>query len=158
MYASLDLCELFHWARVIHICFSKLCHHWFTSWFGAWPAPNHYLNQCCNIVNGAIGNKIQWNLNENLYIFVQENAFENVVWKMASILSRPQCVKSASRLMSGIPWHGHVNYDCTVFAHGNSRGTPRLHFRSTATIKGIISWCMFYWQRLMKSPLSLGHG
>ena len=25
--------------------------------------------------------------------FLQENAFENVVWKMAAILSRPQCVK-----------------------------------------------------------------
>ena len=24
---------------------------------------------------------------------MQENAFENVVWKMASILSRPECVK-----------------------------------------------------------------
>ena len=28
----------------------------------------------------------------NWYIFLQENVFENVVWKMASILSRPQCV------------------------------------------------------------------
>ena len=38
-------------------------------------------------------NKLQWNLNRNLYIFIQETAFENVVWKMASILSRPRCVK-----------------------------------------------------------------
>ena len=31
---------------------------------------------------------------ENLYISIQENTFENVVWKMAAILlqSRPQCV------------------------------------------------------------------
>ena len=36
---------------------------------------------------------LQWNLNRNLYIFVQENAFENVVWEMAAILSRPQRVK-----------------------------------------------------------------
>ena len=28
------------------------------------------------------------------YIFIQENSFENVIWKMASILSRPQCVNS----------------------------------------------------------------
>ena len=27
------------------------------------------------------------------YIFIQENAFENVVSEMAPILSRPQCVK-----------------------------------------------------------------
>ena len=28
------------------------------------------------------------------YIFIQENPFENVVWKMAAILSRPQCIKT----------------------------------------------------------------
>ena len=38
-------------------------------------------------------NKLQWNVNRNSCIFIQENAFENVVWKMAAILSRPQCVK-----------------------------------------------------------------
>ena len=40
-----------------------------------------------------IGNKLQSNLNRNSNIVIQENAFENVVWKMAVILSRPQCVK-----------------------------------------------------------------
>ena len=38
----------------------------------------HYLNQCWNIVNWTLGKKLQWNLNRNLYIFIQENAFENV--------------------------------------------------------------------------------
>ena len=28
-----------------------------------------------------------------IYIFIQENVFENIVWKVASIFSRPQCVK-----------------------------------------------------------------
>ena len=36
--------------------------------------------------------ELQWNFNRNLYIFIQENAFENVVWKMAAILSLPQCI------------------------------------------------------------------
>ena len=36
--------------------------------------------------------KMPWNINCNLYILIQENAFENVVWKMAAILSRPQYV------------------------------------------------------------------
>ena len=45
-----------------------------------------------NIVNWTLGNKLQWNLNQNSYIFIQENAFQNVVWKMAPILSRPRCV------------------------------------------------------------------
>ena len=34
------------------------------------------------------------NLNRNSYIFIQENAFEIVVWKMAAILSRPQFVNN----------------------------------------------------------------
>ena len=38
------------------------------------------------------GNKLQWNFNRNSNIFVQENSFENVVCKMAPILSLPQCV------------------------------------------------------------------
>ena len=40
------------------------------------------------IVNWTIGNKIQWDLNRNLCIFIQENVFENAILKMASILSQ----------------------------------------------------------------------
>ena len=53
-----------------------------------WSAPSHYLNQCWNIVNWTIGNKLQWNFNRNWYIFIQENAFQSVVWEMSAILSR----------------------------------------------------------------------
>ena len=59
-------------------------------------APSHYPNQCWNSVNWALRNKLQWNVNRNSYIFIQENPFENVVWKMAAILSWPQCVNCAS--------------------------------------------------------------
>ena len=44
---------------------------------------------------GVLGNKLQWNFNLNSNVFFQENAFEDVVWKMAAILSRPECVKQA---------------------------------------------------------------
>ena len=37
-------------------------------------------------------NKLQWNFSLNLIIFIQENAFENVIRKLAAILSQPQCV------------------------------------------------------------------
>ena len=60
--------------------------------------PNHYPNQRWNIANWTLGNKLPWNLNENSNIFIQENAFENVVWKMSAILSRAQCVKTCG------PW------------------------------------------------------
>ena len=32
------------------------------------------------------------NIDHNSYILIHENAFENVIWKMAATLSRPQCV------------------------------------------------------------------
>ena len=68
-------------------------HYWFRQWLIAWSVPSHYLNQCWNIVNWTLRNKPQWNLNKNSYIFIQDIAFENVVWKIAAILLLPQCVK-----------------------------------------------------------------
>ena len=60
--------------------------------------PSHYLNQCWFIANQILRNNIQWNFNRKLNIFIQENAFQNVVCKMVTILSWPQCVnwKSSS--------------------------------------------------------------
>ena len=55
--------------------------------------PSHYLNQCWNIVKWTLRNKLQWNFNRNSNIFIQENPLQNVICEMASILSRPQCVK-----------------------------------------------------------------
>ena len=52
-----------------------------------------YLNRCCVIVNWALRNKCQWNFNKNMIMFIQENEFENIVCKMAAILSRPKGVK-----------------------------------------------------------------
>ena len=53
-------------------------HHWFRKWLVAWPPPSHYLNQCWDIVNWTLRNKLQWNLNQNPYIFIQENVIESV--------------------------------------------------------------------------------
>ena len=47
------------------------------------------------------GNRPQW-VNRNFYIFIQENAFENVVWKMATILTRPQWVNQCQPFHSGL--------------------------------------------------------
>ena len=66
--------------------------YWFRQWLVAWLVPSHYLNQCWNIVNWTLRNKLQWNFNRNSNIFIQENTFENVVWKIAAILSLPQCI------------------------------------------------------------------
>ena len=39
--------------------------------------------------------KLQWNINQNSYIFSQKKASENVVWKMSVILPRLQCDRIA---------------------------------------------------------------
>ena len=49
-------------------------------------------DQFWNMVNWTLGKKLKWNLNTNLYIFIQANAFENVVWEMTAILYRPEYV------------------------------------------------------------------
>ena len=54
------------------------------------------------MVNLTLRNKLQWNVNRSLYIFIQQNAFENVVWKMAAILCRPQCVNTNSKVIDYI--------------------------------------------------------
>ena len=77
----------------------KLGHHWFRWWLVAWPAPSHYLKQYWNNVNWTTRNKFQWNFNQNTTIFIKENAFENVVCKVSTIFTRPQCLKT----IDGIP-------------------------------------------------------
>ena len=42
---------------------------------------------------GPLGTKPSKIFVKILYIAIQENGFENIVWKMAAILSWPQCVK-----------------------------------------------------------------
>ena len=83
---------LTHWSRVMHICVNKLTITGSDNGLSPGRRQSHYLNQCWNTVNWTLRNKFQWNLNQNLYIFIQENAFGNVVWKTAAILSWPQCV------------------------------------------------------------------
>ena len=86
--------SLTHWGRV-----RQTNHHWFRQWIVAWSSSSHFLNQCWNIVNWALKNKLYWNLNRISHIFINEYAFENVVWKMAAILFRPECVKTKKRVL-----------------------------------------------------------
>ena len=61
------------------------------------------------IVNWTDGNRLQWNINRNPFMFIQENTFEYVVWKMASILSPLQCVNTSSGVFMGNTYQ-HVFY------------------------------------------------
>ena len=84
---------LTHRGRVMHICISKLTI--ISSDNGLLPGRRQAIigTNTAILFIGPIGNKLQWNLNQNLYIFIQENAFENVIWKMAPILSQLKYVK-----------------------------------------------------------------
>ena len=84
---NLCVSTLINWGRVTHICVGNPT-------IIGWSAPSHYLNRCWNIVNWTPKNRFQWNLNQKSQIFIQENLFENVVRKMAAILSWPPCVNT----------------------------------------------------------------
>ena len=62
-------------------------------------------------VNYNLKNKFQWNLKQDSHIFIQENTYENVVWKMAAILSLPQCV-NITMLHSTHPGHMKAATSC----------------------------------------------
>ena len=50
------------------------------------------LSQHWLIANWSLRNELKWNLNQNKKNFVNENAFENVVYEMAATLSREKWV------------------------------------------------------------------
>ena len=91
--------------------------HRFRYWLVAWPAPCHYLNHCRNIVDWTLGNKLQWNFNQNIYILIKEYAFENVVRKLASILSQPQYIN----LIRYTQYDGMAPASICIIMHDGSR-------------------------------------
>ena len=46
---------------------------------------------------GSLRTDLQWNFNQFIIIFIQENAFENVVCTMAAILLSPQIANYVDR-------------------------------------------------------------
>ena len=89
---KLEMNHLIHLPLVRHICVSESGQQWLRQCLVAYSMSSHYLNQCLNIVNSALRNKIQWNLNRNSCIFILENASEKIACQMAAILSR--CVNT----------------------------------------------------------------
>ena len=71
-------CALNVWGRVTHICISRLYHYWLNN--GLSPGRHQdiiWTNAGILLIP---------------YIFIQENAFENVVYEMAANLSQTPCV------------------------------------------------------------------
>ena len=85
---------LTHWGRETHICVSELTS--IGSDNGLSPGRHQAIirTNAGILLKKTLRNKLQWNFSRNSKIFIQENAFESVVWEKAAILSRLQWVKS----------------------------------------------------------------
>ena len=85
---------LTHWGRVTHICVGNLTI--IGSDNGLSPGRRQAIT-CTNagilLIGWTLGNKLLWNLNQNLHIFIHENVCESAICKMASIWPLPLCIK-----------------------------------------------------------------
>ena len=86
---------------------------WFVIALRSTESLGHYLNQCWNIVKWVVKNKLQWNFNRNVYIFIRRNACTNIFCKMGGVLSRPPCIKDNQRTP------GSTNIERCYISHGN---------------------------------------
>ena len=75
-----------------HVHINESGQYWFRWWLVVYSATSHYLNQCWVIVNWTLGNKLQWNFNQNKKLFFHENASVKIACKMGAILSRGRWV------------------------------------------------------------------
>ena len=85
--------HLTHWGWVRHLCISKQII--IVSNNGLSPGRCQAIiwTNAGILLIGLLGINSSEIFNQNVYIFIHENAFENV-WKIAAILSRPQCDNS----------------------------------------------------------------
>ena len=91
-----------------------LCHRWFRWWLSHLLC--HYSNRCWRIVIWTPNDILQWNLNENMWIFNQANSCNRIWWLYISTLVEViQTISSANwPLGSGIivpfKWPGNHTY------------------------------------------------
>ena len=91
---------------------------------------SHCPNQCWNIVNWTLSNKLPWKFNWNSHIFIQENAFQKVFCRMAANLSHPQCIKPSSTTM----------LVCMIYAQNEP-----IRWHSLVTVYHASWWSWNYW-------------
>ena len=129
-------------------------------------APSHYLNQCWTFGNCTRKNKLQWNLERHPFVFIQENAFENVVCEMASILFRSQCVKAVFSYIFEFIYHVDFVAFATLFLCRASLSTADELEKKYAPTNGlpyvphrvltpVASFTKEVYPRLAKCPLNI---
>ena len=79
-----------HLTLVPYIRIHESGKHWFKERLVAYSAPKRrWVN-----VNWNLRNKLQWSFDQNTKCFIQENAYEHVIYEMAVMLSRGRWVKT----------------------------------------------------------------
>ena len=63
-------------------------------WFIALTRWDRVTHICVGNSSLKLRNTLQWNLKQSFCIFIHENAFKDIVYKMAAILSRPQLINN----------------------------------------------------------------
>ena len=125
---------LTHWGRVMDICVGNLTI--IGSDFGLSPCRRQAIiwTNAGILLIGPSGT------NRKSYIFIQENAFENVVWKIAAILPRPQCVKT-----TGLCWRT-IGIKPSHISHISSGKYPTMHHFLTKMCAcvhiSVPKWCI----------------
>ena len=80
---------LTHWDRVTHTCVSNV-----TSFVQIMDCrlfgDKSLSEQKLECFNSTLVDRLQWHFNRISYIFTHEHAFKHVLWKLATVSSRPQ--------------------------------------------------------------------
>ena len=126
-YLSMLELKLTHWGRVTHICVGNL------TIIGS-DTGLHYLNQCWNIVSWTARNKLQWNVNQNSYIFIKK-----IQLKMLSGKWRPFCL--------GLNVLGRVSKRLPSIFYPDPLGLLHWHWRNLSIVPVPLS---LTWRTLVK--------
>ena len=124
---------------------SKQVWNWFTQWLVDFSVTSHCVNQYWLILTWAIGNKFQWNFNQNTTVFLEENWFENVVCEMAFKSSR---LKSIIILIPKRCWNVRRDHFC--MRPYNARRRYVSDWLGAYTKWSLRTWCMCQMACLIK--------
>ena len=123
---------LTHRGRVIHICVSKLVHHWIRLWLGASLAPSHYLNQCWHIVNSTLRKCFK-----EILFKIQKFSFRKCIWKC-------RLDNGSHRLnLSVLKHQNNWSYKWTILHFTSFHSSPSSNFDP-------FKICFYYHKRLFR--------
>ena len=88
-------------------------------------------------------NKLQWNFNRNSNISIQENALQNVVCEMASILMPSQCIEAGTKWTTFSRRHFQMHlleWKCMIFFIKIHKFVPKWQINNVPSLVQIMAW------------------